>query len=191
MITEADYEAYLDSLRERYPDFRVIAKAKSPLNQAIDKVLRLLTFGGQSTYLSHYVTTLGARIYTPEDWERRPPKVRYSIMRHEAVHIAQFKRYGWLGMSLLYTLLPLPFGFAAGRAWLEWQAYRETIIATWQIDGSDAARSQVLREEIIKRFTGPDYGWMWLRAKTIEGALDRLLKALEADPPETLKRPHP
>lgn len=186
MITEADYDAYLVSLRERFPSFKVIPKAESRLNRLIDRVLRVLTAGGQSSYMSQYVTTLGSRIYTPANWATRPPSVRYCVMRHEAVHIAQFKRYGWLGMTLLYVLLPLPFGFAAGRAWLEWEAYKETIIATWQVAGPDAARSQALRDDIVRRFTGPDYGWMWLRGKTIEDAVTRFLLTLEASPPEPL-----
>jgi hypothetical protein len=191
VITEADYQTYLETLRQRFPRFKVIPKSESRLNGLIDRALRLVTAGGQSSYMSHYVTTLGARIYTPTNWDERPSSVRYCVMRHEAVHIAQFKRYGWVGMTLLYVLLPLPFGFAAGRAWLEWEAYKETVIATWQVAGRDAARSDALRADIVRRFTGPDYGWMWLRGRTIERALTRHLMALEACPPEPLDAPGP
>ena len=188
MITEADYEAYLSRLKSRFPDFQVIPKSESRINRLIDRTLRLLTFGGQSSYMSHYVTTLGSRIYTPDNWDSRPPEVRYCVMRHEVVHVTQFKRYGWLGMTLLYVLLPLPFGFAAGRAWLEWQAYKETVVATWQVAGPEVARSDALREDIVRRFTGPDYGWMWLRGRTIEEALSRFLNELDACPPEPLEQ---
>ncbi len=186
MITEADYDAYLDALRARFPRFRVIDKSDSPLCRAIDGVLRVLTAGGQSTFMSHYVTTIGARIYTPANWPARPPAQRYCVMRHEAVHLAQFRRFGMVGMTLLYVLLPLPAVFAAGRAWIEWEAYRETVIATWQVYGPDTARSESLRADIRRRFTGPDYGWMWVRGRTIDAALDRLLAELEASPPPEL-----
>lgn len=186
MITEADYEAYLEGLRARFPGFQVIAKSESPSQRLIDRALRVLTFGGQSRYMSDYVTTLGATIYTPERWHTRSAAERYCVMRHEAVHVRQFKRYTWLGMSLLYLLIPLPFGFAAGRAWLEWEAYRESVIATWQVAGKEAARSQAFRADIVRRFTGPDYGWMWLKGSTIEAALSRLLDELEASPPAPL-----
>ena len=188
MITEADYQAYIKSLQERFKGFQVIEKSESRLQRVIDRLLRVITFGGQSAYMSEYVTTLGTRIYTPSNWSSRPAAHRYCVMRHEAVHVAQFRRYGWLGMGTLYLLLPLPVGFAAGRAWLEWEAYRETLIATWQVAGKEAAHSEALRADILRRFTGPDYGWMWLRAKTIDAAITRCLAELELSPPEPLGR---
>ena len=86
---------------------------------AIDALLRVVTLGGQSVFMTRYVTTIGSRIYLPSEWIARPPVDRYCVMRHEAVHLAQFRRFGWLGMSVLYVLLPLPCMFAGGRAWLE------------------------------------------------------------------------
>ena len=107
-------------------------------------------------------------------------------MRHEAVHLAQFRRFGLLGMTFLYLLFPLPMGFAGGRAWIEWEAYRETVIATWQVYGREAAHDPSFRADLRRRFTGPDYGWMWIAGGTIDRALDRLLEALDEAPPEAL-----
>jgi len=186
VITEAHYEAYMAGLQRDFPKLVVIDKADSAFCRALDVALRGLTFGGQSRFMTHYVTTIGARIYVPSTWSERPAAERYCVMRHEAVHLAQFRRLGLVGMALVYVLLPIPAGFAAGRAWIEWEAYRETVIATWQVHGPEVARGDRLRDEIIRRFTGPDYGWMWLRGRTIGRALERLLTELEASPPPAL-----
>ncbi len=188
---EALYQALVRDIEARYRGMRVLSKSASPFCRFIDKVLKVITFGGQDRFMTAYITTFGRRIYVPDGWERIPAGERYCILRHEAVHVAQFRRWTWPGMILLYLLLPLPVGFAGGRAWLEWQGYRETFISTWQIYGRDAARSRRLARDIVRRYTGPDYAWMWLRGRTIQRAIDRLLDRLDADPPPALDIPIP
>lgn len=183
---DALYSEFLDELARTMPNVRIVPKAESRLNRVIDKVLRVVTFGGQRSYLSTYTTTLGNRIYVPECWERLTPGERYLTLRHELVHVRQFRRLTWSGITLLYVLLPLPFGFAAGRAALELEAYRETLRATWQLYGPGAARSPVTLNHIVERFTGPDYGWMWLHGPSVRRALERTLDALEKRPPPPL-----
>ena len=165
MLSDAEVSARLDQLLADFaratPPVRVVPKRGDALQRAIDRALRLVTLGGQHRYLSDYVTTLGRSIYVPDGWEALSPRTRYLILRHEAVHLAQFDRWGWVGMVLLYGLLPLPMGLAYGRARLEWEAYAETLRATAEVDGIAAARSPALADEIVARFTGPDYAWMW------------------------------
>jgi hypothetical protein len=90
---EALYAAYVAELRARWPRLRLIAKADSRLQRLIGLVLQGVTCGGQRTYMTHYVTTLGARIYLPTGWGERSPASRYCTLRHEAVHVAQFRRW--------------------------------------------------------------------------------------------------
>lgn len=173
------YEAYLAEIvpRER---LRLIAKADSRLCRVIDRLLRVLTFGGQDRFQSDYVTTLGRRIYLPACWDAIPPGHKYCIMRHELVHVRQFRRLTWPLITLIYLLLPLPVGFAGGRAWLEWEAYKETLLATWEVFGEAAARCPRARRDMLRRFTGPDYGWMWVRERTVDAAIERQLARLAA-----------
>lgn len=185
---EALYGALVRDLARRR-GVVVVSKRDSRLCRLLDRALRLVTLGGQDRFLSDYVTTLGRRVYVPDGWDGVPAGHRYTVLRHEAVHVEQFRRWTWPGMVLLYVLLPLPMGFAAGRAWLEWQGYRETLTATWQLYGPEAARSQALRDDIVARFTGPDYGWMWARGTMIEAAIVRHLGRLAANPPAPLKVP--
>lgn len=166
----------------------VLDKADSPFCRLLDRALRVLTFGKQDRFMSQYVTTLGKRIYTPKNWLRYKPGDRYLILRHEAVHVRQFRRLTWPGMTLVYLLLPLPMGLAGGRAWLEWQGYRESIIATWQLRGPEAARDKSFTEDIVARFTSADYAWMWLPGGQVRRWIARLLADLEANPPPPLPR---
>ena len=127
----------------------------------IGHALRVLTLGGQDRYLSEYVTTLGTTIWVPASWERWSYRSRYKVLRHELVHVQQFERFTWVGMVLIYGFFPLPAGLAWGRAVLEWEAYAVTLEVEAELDGLAAASDPALHEEIVRRFTGPDYGWMW------------------------------
>ena len=101
------------------------------------------------------------------------------MLRHEAVHLRQFRRYGRVGMALLYLGPILPLGLAWGRARLEWEAYAETLRATAEVYGLEAAASPALRARLIAQFTGPAYGWMWPFPSTVSRWVDDALAALQ------------
>ncbi len=164
-MTSADY---LDELRREFPRLRIIDKADDPLSRLIDRVLYVLTFGGQSAYTTRYVTTIGQRIYLPTSWAGRDEIDKVVTLRHEAVHLRQFRRYTLVGMSAMYLLPILPLGLAWGRARLEWEAYAETLRATAELKGEDAARDPTLHAHIVKQFVGPAYGWMWPFPRMVE-----------------------
>ncbi|MCA9516055.1 MAG: hypothetical protein KC635_14020 [Myxococcales bacterium] len=178
-------------LEARWRGFRVLSKPESPFCRAVDKALRVLSFGQMRTFLTRYITTFGRRIYVPSDWDRLPAGERYCILRHEAVHVRQFRRLTWPGMTLVYLLLPLPVGLAAGRALLEWQGYRETLVSHFQVYGDDPRHFSRLKTDIVRRFTGPDYLWMWLPGRMVARAIDRTLEQLRAAPPPPLDGPPP
>ena len=160
---------------------RVVIKRVYWHQRASHHALRILTFGGQNRYLSHYVTTLGHTIYVPDDWPEWDPAHAWEVLRHELVHVAQFERFGWFGMLLIYGFFPLPAGLAYGRARLEWEAYRETLRATAELEGMDAARDPALHAQIVERFTGPDYGWMWPFPRQVQRWIDEALPGIEAE----------
>jgi hypothetical protein len=89
---------------------RLITKDRVWHQRALDRLLPALTLGGQSAYLDRYVTTIGRSIYLTPDWERRPLADRYATLRHEKVHLDQFRRWGLVPMAIAYLLLPLPVG---------------------------------------------------------------------------------
>jgi hypothetical protein len=85
---------------------------------------------------------------------------------------------GDLAMAFVYLVPFFPLFLAWGRARLEWEAYVETIRATAEVRGLDAARA--LREEIVRRYVGPDYGWMWPFPRSIRRWFGEVIAELEA-----------
>lgn len=178
-----DCATYLDDLRREFPELRIIDKADDRFSRWVDLALRILTFGGQSAYMTRYVTTIGQRIYLPDSWAARAEVDRLITLRHEAVHLRQFRRYTLVGMSLLYLVPILPLGLAWGRARLEWEAYEETLRATAELRGPAAARAPALRARVIEQFVGPAYGWMWpfprVVGRWIDDALEEIAPGLD------------
>lgn len=172
-------EQYLEELRREFPRLRIVDKAEDPLSRLIDGALRVLTLGGQSAYMTRYVTTLGSRIYLPLGWQERAEVDRYLVMRHEAVHLRQFARMGRVGMALVYLLPVVPMGLAWGRARIEWEAYAETLRATAEAKGLEAAKDPALHAHIVEQFTSAAYGWMWPFPKAVQRWIDELVMDLE------------
>jgi hypothetical protein len=118
----------------------------------------------------------------PDDFDAWPPDEAWEVLRHELVHVAQFERWGAVLMTLLYGFLPLPAGLAWFRARFEWEAYRETLRCIAEASGLEAARDPALHRQIIRRFTGPDYGWMWPFPRQVQRWIDEELAEIEAAP---------
>ena len=170
----------LAELRDEFPRFRVVHKRDSLLSRAIDLLLRVLTIGAQRAYLTHYHTVLGDTLYLPDAWATETETARVIILRHERVHLRQRRRLGFLLFATLYLLPFFPLGLAYGRARLEWEAYRETLVATADLCGLDAARSSALRQHIIGRFCSGEYGWMWPFRKRVQRWYDHAILEIEA-----------
>ena len=171
----------LRDIEREFPSFRIVEKAGDPLSYAIDKALRALTLGKQRHYLSRYHTVIGYTLYVPSCWGDEDAVDKIILLRHERVHLRQRKRYGMLSMSYRYLLWPLPVGLAYGRARIEWEAYEETLRATYEWYGEAGLHSPALRRHIIERFTGPDYLWMWPFRKQLERWYDEAVAAIVAD----------
>ncbi len=165
-------EAYVEALREEFPRLRVIEKAGDPFSRAIDVALKVITVGGQSAFLTRYVTTIGSTIYLPSGWAQRSAASRYCTLRHEAVHLRQFRRYGLVGTALIYLLPFVPLGLAYGRARLEWEAYAETLRAHAEVYGVEAARDPKLHAYVRRQFTSAAYGWMWPFDRAVQRWID-------------------
>ena len=58
---------------------RIVHKENDPLSKLIDRLLRVVTLGGMSAYVSTYTTVLGRTIYVPEGWNRRSDVERYRL----------------------------------------------------------------------------------------------------------------
>lgn len=173
-------EAYLETLRCEFPRFCIREKRSSRLSKLIDRTLRLVTFGRMRTYMTCYHTVIGDTLFVPDSWARLGEVERVILLRHERVHLRQRRRLTFLGLSFLYLVPWFPLGLAYGRARLEWEAYTETLRATYELLGPDAAHSPALRRHILERFMGPDYGWMWPFPRQLNQWYDTALRELDA-----------
>jgi hypothetical protein len=174
----ARYAALLRDVREEFPRFRLVRKDQSGFQRAIHHVLVVLTAGRMRGYLDHYQTTIGRTVYVTADWDERGPLERYVTLRHERVHLRQFRRFTLPGMAVLYLLVPLPAGLAWCRAWFEKQAYAETIRAAAEVHGVACVRDPAFRDRILRQFTGPSYGWMWPFRRGLERWYDSVVEGL-------------
>jgi hypothetical protein len=157
----ARYQALLDEIRAEFPRFRIVDKADSRLHRAIDRFLKVVTFGGMRSYLDSFQTTVGSTVYVTPDWHTRSDDERYVTMRHEREHLRQFRRFGLPLMGLLYVAFPLPVGLAWFRAHWEKEGYAESIRAAAEVYGLAHVEGQAYRRYVIEQFVGPHYGWMW------------------------------
>ena len=153
------HEHLLDEIVAEFPGFVVRPKKGDRLQELIHVVLKGVTFGGQRVYLTGYYTAMFGKLWVPESWRELPDVDRYILLRHERVHLRQRARLGEVGMAFVYLVPFFPLFLAYGRARLEWEAYTETLRATAEVYGAPAA--EALRERIVSRFVGGDYGWMW------------------------------
>jgi hypothetical protein len=177
-------QALIAAIRREFPRFSIVAKADSKLSFAIDMALRCITFGAQRSYLTHYHTVIGDTLYVCDAWCGMSDVARVILLRHERIHLRQRRRYGFPLFAFLYLVPVLPLGLAYGRARLEWEAYRETLRATAELRGLRAVDG-ALREEIVRRFVGGDYGWMWPFPRCINQWFDEALAELAREHDET------
>jgi hypothetical protein len=173
------HDALVERLRCEFPRFRIVRKDHSPLHKAIHYALLVLTLGRMRSYLDSYQTTLGSTVYVTPDWDDRDPDERYVTLRHEAIHLRQFRTFTLPGMALLYLFLPLPMGLAWFRAYFEKEAYAESVRAAAEVWGAEFPRAQAYRCYVIEQFTGASYGWMWPFRAGLERWYDRVLATVE------------
>ncbi len=172
------YDALVEALRCECPRFRIVRKDRSLLHVAIHYALGALTLGRMRTYLGAYQTTIGSTVYVTADWDDRDPDERYVILRHEAIHLRQFRRFTLPGMAILYLLVPLPMGLAWCRAYFEKEAYAETVRAAVEVWGPEHPRLVELRRRVLGQFTGAAYGWMWPFRAGLERWYDGVLASV-------------
>jgi hypothetical protein len=177
-------------IQAEFPSFEILPKRTSRLQRAIHHALVLVTFGAQRVYLTRYHTVLFGKLWVPDAWEEMGDVDRTILLRHERIHLRQRARMGDVVMAFVYLVPFFPLGLAWGRARIEWEAYVETVRATVELRGPDAARA--LRAEIVRRFTSGDYGWMWPFPRTVgawfDEAFDEALREAKSSRPRLAQR---
>jgi len=96
-------EDFIAEIRREFPRFRIVPKRDNFFSRVIDVLLKVLTFGAQRLFLTHYHTVIGNTLYVPDRWATTPDISRLITLRHERIHLRQRRRYGDIVMTLLYT----------------------------------------------------------------------------------------
>lgn len=167
------HERLLAEIEAEFPAFTIRPKRDDLLQRCIHVALMVLTLGGQRVYLTGYYTVMFGKLWVPDSWARLGDLGRYVLLRHERIHLRQRARLGGVLMAFLYLVPFLPLFLAYGRARLEWEAYAETVRATAEVFGVDAAAA--LRQRIVGRFVGGDYGWMWPFPRRVNRWFDEVM----------------
>lgn len=154
--------------------------------KALGFILKVVSLGMNNKFMTDFVTTTGTLIGVPADWDTWDVRERYEILRHEAKHIEQYKRFGfgniWFGaivVGIAYAFLPFPIGLAYCRAMIEREGYAESIRVMVQLDGPNAAREA--KSFFVSQYTGPNYLWMWPFKSQVEKWVDDDLARIIAE----------
>ena len=112
-ITPEDVAGMLRDLSQRYPDFRLVAKAGE----------------------SRHCTTWQSTVFVPQDWSTYTPLKQWVRLAHEATHLQQFHDMGTWRVACRYLL-------ASGRFQLERDAFRAEMAAACETEGPEALRGK-------------------------------------------------
>ena len=174
-----EYVRLLNELQSEFPGFEVKYKRDSTTMKAIDRFLKIVTFGKMKTFMTAFITTYGDDIFTPDGWDDNDPLTKCVTLRHERVHLRQKLRYfrsiPWLSalcFSLRYTLWILPAGLAMGRKLIEQEAYEESLRARAEYLGVAVLDDASYRKSVVNHFLSADYFWTWPFRKSVEAWYD-------------------
>ena len=167
-----EVDALEQRLRRELPRFEVRYKAEWRLQRLIGR----LVWPFNRQYMTAYTTVMGGRVYFPSRaWrEQAGPARLYKTLRHEAVHLRDMRRFP--GFFQLSYLLLLPAGLTFRALW-EWRAYRETLRAELEVEGTI---SDALLAHVEERFCGPDYLYMLPLRRTVRRWLHECRQELTA-----------
>ena len=178
VITHAALHALEAELARELPGFAIRYKDESRLQRLIGACVRPFC----PTYLTRYTTVMFGRVFVPSRaWRaQQSPEALYRLLRHEAVHLRDARR--WPVLFQLSYLFALPTGLTA-RAFWEWRAYTESLRVDFELYGriDDAAI-----EAVVAAFCGPDYlfmcpfpGFVRARAEALRARLTQGDRALQ------------
>ena len=168
--------------KEEIPGADIVLKKDSLLFSFFHLIGKVVTLGrGVSTW-SRYTTTIFRTMYVPDDFFRWSDNARYRLLRHELVHMRQFRRwpikfldkkYLWvlnaLIMSVCYLLLPLPI-FYTFRSKFEREGYTQSLLSYYELYGFSSVYKQRQINNMGKLFGSNPYAFMWTSRKGREWA---------------------
>jgi hypothetical protein len=164
--TTHDVDDLEAQLRAELPGFRIAYKDDSRLQRFIAGLVRPFN----ARYLSDYTTVLGRTVWMPNrHWRaRQSPYALVALLRHEAVHLRDMRRFPLIFPFTYALLLPAVFTM---RAYWEARAYRESMKVEAEATGGIAAATI---DALVRRFAGPEYLFMWAAPRAVRRHFERV-----------------
>lgn len=158
-------------IREEFPRFRLVAKERSEFMRALYRFGLMGVWN--PAFMDGYTTTIGYAVYMPSRM-RADGVGGVDVLRHERVHLEQFRRHPfWFPVSYLL----LPPALVTMRARWELEAYVESMRA--ELDRTGGVSDETI-DHIAARFTGPDYLFMDVRRNAVRRRLEEARRRLVA-----------
>lgn len=175
------FDLLWESVKEEIPGARVILKKDSKFMSVLFFVLtwlvKIFTFGKGKSNWDGFTTTVWRTMYVPDDFWEWTDASRYRLLRHELVHMRQFRNWpmkflgkkGWwrinaVLMGFSYIFLPLPV-FWTLRAKFEREGYLQSMLSYYELYGYTSVVRQRYTEWMGDVFGGSTYFFMWTKGK--------------------------
>lgn len=153
------------SLEAQYPKFKVVPKESSKLMGFVNFFMKRIN----PLWMSRFTMTLGYSVYMPQGYIGTT--AGYEILRHEAIHVGDFKKWKLL-LPLSYVLL-LPIGITLRALW-EFRGYKESMRVELEDTGTISDHTI---DFIAEQFTG----WNYIKMCPFDGFIRNKLEAARAE----------
>lgn len=142
------FDDYAVALKQEFPKFKIVEKGSSGLMRFLNFFVKLWN----PRFMTNMTTVLGTTVYMPQYLIGTDDG--YVILRHEAIHMRDFKKW-WMLMPITYFIPPA--GPSMKAIW-EFRGYKETL-RVWHELGWRTDDAMI--DWLVSQFTGPAYLWMW------------------------------
>lgn len=172
-------------IKEEFPDYEVVYKTEGEkwhsnwmirIVQLFINLVGLVAPSFKDKFYNGVANGFGRFILLPdkERWKDWSNQSVYGVIRHEFVHMRDYKRSPPL-FVLTYILFPLPT-IVSGRAYWELRAYTQNMIVEYEEEGKI---SEGKVKWICSQFTSSLYFWMFPFRGTIERKVQSLKEKIE------------
>jgi hypothetical protein len=173
-------------LKEEFPELKMAHKRKLWWHWIAHVLIIIFTLGFNRRYISSFTTTgKNSVAWSDVQWKRLTtgsPEEHdrvWECLMHEWVHLRQFCDKGTFVMVITWAIPPILFCY--GRAIvIEKPGYIVSLRCKFENSRWWAEHADY-RKWWIGCFTGPSYGWMWLRKSQVTKWFDDELARLQKE----------
>jgi hypothetical protein len=120
-----------------------------------------------------YTQTIRKTIYLAGNWDTYTEFSQLEVLRHERIHLLQFKKYTAPLFAFLYLFIFFPIGLAYFRAKFEVEAMTEQLQAAIENRGLITINREAMKKHWVEVITGRSYLYSWPFRKTAEKWFDK------------------